>query len=83
MAQTHFTPTFVARAFHNLPIFDRLWNGRHNGKSKFNQQKTFQGNLIMWEHHRITSEKNFKLWMNYKTLNDSITNGTSGSVRYI
>jgi hypothetical protein len=28
----------------------------------------------MWEHHKIINEKDFKLWMNYRTLNDSITN---------
>jgi hypothetical protein len=78
LTQTHFTPTFVAHAFHNLPILDSLWSGRHNGKSKVNQQKTFQGNLIMWEHHKITSEEDFKLWMNYKTLNDSTTNELVG-----
>jgi hypothetical protein len=58
----------------NLPILDSLQSGRHNGKSKVYQQKTFQGNLIIWEHHKIINEKDFKLWMNYKTLNDGTTN---------
>jgi hypothetical protein len=73
-----FTPTFVAQASHNLPSLESLWSGKHNGKSKVNQQKTFQGKLIMWEHHRITSEEDFKLWMNYRTLNDSTTNELVG-----
>lgn len=78
LAQTPFTPTFVVQASHNLPILDSLWNGRHNGKSKVNQQKTSQGKLIMWEPHRITSEEDFKLWMNYRTLNDSTINELVG-----
>jgi hypothetical protein len=76
LAQTHFTPTFVAP--HNLPVLDSLWSGSHNGESKVNQQKTFQHKVIMWEHHRITSEEDFKLSMNYRTLNDSTTNELVG-----
>jgi hypothetical protein len=68
----------ASQASHNLPILDSLWSGRHNAKSKVNKQKTFQGTLIMWEHHRITSEEDVKLSMNYRTLNDSTTNELVG-----
>ncbi len=32
----------------------------------------------MWEHHRITGEEDFKLWMNYRTINGSTTNELVG-----